>query len=247
MRRRIFLLCALIAIASAQDKPAFEVVSIKPSDPATLNGGIKGNPGGQTFSAVNLSLRFLIKYAYKISDSQVAAGPDWLDKDRYDIQMKAEHPINRTEFPALVKSMLTDNFKLQFHKETRTQTALVMTTDKAGSKMKPNDGPDEWEISVQYVPNGPPPAPVKVKGVRCSMMALAYWIAQIENRAVVDKTELPGYYDFTIEYAPNVEQPVFDGPNLITALRQQLGLKMESAKTPVEVYVIDRAEKPADN
>jgi uncharacterized protein (TIGR03435 family) len=238
--------------------PSFEVATIKQSDPSTRNGCfIKGQAGGRTFVGRCVSLRLLIKYSYRIIDSQVARGPDWLDTELYDFEAKADHSLTRAELPALFQSLLAERFKLQFHRETRTLPALALTVDKTGAKMKSNDGPDEWEISIVRT-GGTPPSPPKFKATRCTMSYLCWWIAQQENRPVLDKTGLAGYWDFTLEFVPeglgdgrkgtNSEPiPAFDGPTLSRAMREQLGLRLESEKGPVEVYVIDHVERPSAN
>jgi uncharacterized protein (TIGR03435 family) len=238
----------------------FEIVTIKPSDPAAGNGCfIKGQPGGQTFVGSCVTLRLLIKYSYKITDSQLAGGPDWLDTERYDFQAKADRPVNRAELPPLFQAMVVERFRLQFHRENRTLPALLLTVDKAGSKMKANENPDAWEIPITATGGVQPPKPPKFTGNRVAMSYLSWWLAQLQNRPVLDKTGLPGYWDFTLEFVPdgaadrtvtgpNGESvPLFDGPTLYAALREQLGLKLESTKGPVEVYVIDHVEKATAN
>jgi uncharacterized protein (TIGR03435 family) len=225
-----YLLAALAVYQQTETKtPSFEVVSIKRSDPAARNGC-----------------------------SQLAGGPDWLDTEFYDFQAKADHSLTRTELPAVFQALVAERFKLQFHRETRTLPALVLTVDKSGAKMKANDGPDEWAISIVGDGGGSPPKPPKFKGTRCAMSYLTWWIAQRENRPVLDKTGLPGFWDFTLEFVPDgmgdgrkgpggEALPAFDGPTLYTALREQLGLKLESTKGPVEVYVIDHVERATAN
>jgi uncharacterized protein (TIGR03435 family) len=252
------LIAAGLSAAQVEGKaPAFEVAAIRPSDPAARNNGcfLKGQPGGQTFVGRCVTLRLMITYSYKIIDSQLVGGPGWMNTELFDFEAKADHSLTREELAPLFQTMLAERFKLQFHKETRTLPALAVTVDKAGVKMKPNDGPNGWEYAVMPVPGGPPP---KFKGTRCPMSYLTWWIAQRENRPVVDNTGLTGYWDFTLEYVadkltearkgPGGEViPAVDGPTLYTALREQLGLKMESVKAPVEVYAVDKAERPAGN
>src|ERR1022692_658125 len=273
-RRAIGLVCLLAALAmipagfvsAGQNPPAgsappapatFELVSIKASDPDNRNCFIKGQPGGQTFGGNCVTLRLLIKYSYKITDAQLAGGPDWLDYERYDFQAKADRPVNRTELPPMFQAMVVERFQLKFHRETRTLPALVLTVDKGGSKMKANDKPDDWTIPITLA-NGPaPPKPPKFAGVRVAMSYLTWWLAQLQNRPVLDQTALPGYWDFTLEFVPdgaidrppmvNGEAVPFDGPSIYAALREQLGLKLESMKGPVEVYVIDHVEKATAN
>jgi len=241
---------------------AFEVATIKRSDPSAsrMNCFIKGQPGGQTFVGSCVSLRLLIKYAYRIIDSQLVGGPDWLDTEFYDFRAKADHSLTRAELPPIFQALVEDRFKLKFHRETRTLPALALTVDKAGAKMKANDSPDEWAISIVNDGGGPPPKPPKFKGTRCAMSYLSWWIAQRENRPVLDRTGLAGFWDFTLEFVPDgmgdegrrkgsggEALPAFDGPTLYTALREQLGLKLESTKGPVDVYVIDHVERATAN
>jgi uncharacterized protein (TIGR03435 family) len=197
----------------------------------------------------------LITYSYKIIDSQLVGGPNWLDTELYDFDAKAEHPLTRAELAPMFQTMLADRFKLQFHRETRTMPALALTVEKAGTKMKANDGPNTWEIAITPAPASTMP---KFKGTRCPVSYLSWWIAQRENRPVVDKTGLDGFWDFTLEFVPEGlgerrkgpsgdPMPPLDGPSLSTALREQLGLKLEPGKSPVDVYVIDHVEKATGN
>jgi len=237
--------------------PAFEVAAIKPSDMAARNNGcfLKGQPGGQTFIGRCITARLLITYSYKIIDSQLVGGPNWLDTDLYDFDAKADHSLTRADLAPMLQTMLADRFKLQFHRETRTMPALTLTVDKAGAKMKPNDGPNEWDFAITTVPGSSIP---KFKGARCPVSYLSWWIAQRENRPVVDKTGLDGFWDFTLEFVPDglgegrkvangEPMPALEGPTLPKALREQLGLKLEPEKGPVDVYVIDHVEKATGN
>lgn len=239
--------------------PAFEVVAIKPSDPmAPRPDGcfMKGQPGGQTFIGRCMPLRLMITYAYKIIDSQLVGGPTWMDTEQFDFDAKADHTLTRAELAPMMQTMLAERFNLKFHTEARTMPALVLTVDKSGNKMTANTGANDWTIAIMPAPAKTMP---KFKGTRCPVSYLSWWIAQRQSRPVVDKTGLDGFWDFTLEYVPDQlgEQarkgpggepvPPMDGPNLITALREQLGLKLEQAKAPVDVYIIDRVEKVAAN
>jgi uncharacterized protein (TIGR03435 family) len=247
------------ASSQAENKaPAFEVAAIKPSDPMARANGcfMKGQPGGQTFIGRCITVRLLITYSYKIIDSQLVGSPNWLDTELYDFDAKADHSLTRAELAPLFQTMLADRFKLQFHRETRTMPALVLTVDKAGPKMKPNDGPNEWEIAITSAPGSSIP---KFKGTRCPTSYLSWWIAQRQNRPVLDKTGLDGFWDFTLEFVPDgfgegrrkglsdEQMTAPDGPTLPVALREQLGLKLEPEKGPVDVYVIDHVEKATGN
>jgi uncharacterized protein (TIGR03435 family) len=246
------------SVQAESKAPAFEVAAIQPSDPMTRNNGcfMKGQPGGQTFIGRCITARLLITYSYKIIDSQLVGGPAWLDTQLYDFDAKADHSLTRAELAPMLQTMLADRFKLQFHLETRTMPSLVLTVDKAGAKMKPNDGPNGWEIAMVPIPGSSMP---KFKGTRCPMSYLSWWIAQRQSRPVLDKTGLDGFWDFTLEFVPDGMEEgrkgangepmptTIDGPTLTAALRAQLGLKLEQEKGPVDVYVIDHVEKATAN
>ena len=271
-RRFALLLASLSLLASGLHKQDaakaalnFEVASVKAAntrpEPGEF-GGIRALPGGQTYVARFVPLKLMIKLMYKITDSQIVGGPDWINTDRFDVRAKAEKPSTLDDLHIMFQTMLGDRFRLQFHRETRTLPAFVLSVDKTGSKMKVNEGPDPFEIPIQFSGGGPPPAPPTFTGTRCNMEYLRWWLGQQLNgaqqvdRPVVDQTGLKGFYDFKLTYAPDLSgrtgpngeaPPSFDGPNLFQALREQLGLKLESTKGPVEVFIIDHVEKPADN
>jgi len=245
------------AFSQESNAAAFEVAAIKPSDPMARTNGcfMKGQPGGQTFIGRCITARLLITYSYKIIDSQLVGGPNWLDTELYDFDAKADHSLTRAELAPMFQTMLAERFKLQFHRETRTMPALVLTVDKTGVKMKPNNGPNDWVIAIMPAPGASMP---KFKGTRCPTSYLSWWIAQRENRPVLDKTALDGFWDFTLEFVPDgLEEgrkgpigepmPAMEVPALPSALREQLGLRLEPVKGPVDVYVIDHVEKATGN
>jgi uncharacterized protein (TIGR03435 family) len=254
----ILIAAGKTALSSQADKaPAFEVAAIKPSDPmARVNGCfMKGQPGGQTFIGRCVSVRLLITYSLKIIDSQLVGGPAWLDSELYDFDAKADHSLTREEVAPMLQTLLAERFKLQLHREARTMQSLVLTVDKGGPKMTANNGPNEWVIAIMPAPGASIP---KFKGTRCPMSYLSWWVAQRENRPVVERTGLAGYWDFSLEFVPEglgdgrkgpegTPLPPLDGPNLRSALREQLGLKLEPEKGPVDVYVVDHVEKATGN
>lgn len=264
------LLIVIATVAAAQEAPkaapplAFEVTSIKPANtppPAGEFAGIRALPGGQTYVARFAPLKLMIKLMYKITDAQIVGAPDWVNTDRFDVQAKAEKPSSLDDLHIMFQTLMADRFKLQFHRETRTMPAFILTVDKGGSKMKVNEEPQPFEIPIKGA-GAAPPTPPTFTGTRCDMEYLRWWLGQQLNnfqqvdRPVVDQTGLKGFYDFKLTFAPDLSgrtgpngeaPPSFDGPTLFQALREQLGLKLESSKGPVEVFVIDHVEKPGAN
>src|SRR5258706_14188197 len=138
---------------------AFEVGSIKPADPEARGGGIRPLPGGQTYVAQGVPLRLIVQFMYKITDSQLVGGPDWMNTERFDIRAKAERPSNLDELHEMFQTLLADRFKLRFHRETRTLPAFVLPVDKPGLKMKPHESPEPFEIPISGTPGIRPPSP----------------------------------------------------------------------------------------
>jgi uncharacterized protein (TIGR03435 family) len=241
--------------STAAAPPVFDVAAIRPSENGPRNNCyMKGQPGGQTFTGRCVPLGLIIKYAYKIIDSQMVGAPAWVDSEVYDFEAKTDRPVTRAEVGAMFQGLLADRFKLKLHKEARTMPALALTVDKGGNKMTVNETTYEWEIPVTNIPGKIP----TIKGWRCPMSYLAWYLAQRENRPVVDKTGLGGFWDFKLEFVPDgmgevrklgtgETMPPLEGPSLSTAVREQLGLRLEPEKGPVDVYVIDHVEKASAN
>ena len=254
---------------------SFEAASVKPSDPkAPPGGGIQRRPGGR-FNTINMPVRQLIVFAYQIQGYQLVGGPDWISSARYDIVAKMEgdpppvRPGTGADHMMLAtRTLLAERFKLKVHRETRELDiyALMMAKPdaKPGPKLKAA-GDDCSPERLAARRGAPPPAPgsgpvcgmqVLPGRVRFGGYPLSLFASLISNqlgRAVVDRTNLTGNFDFEMTYAapppngplpPGVELPPTDpdAPDLFTAVREQLGLKFESTKGPIEVLVIDSIE-----
>jgi len=259
MIQRMLPFALAIIVAFAQEKPArltFEVASIKPFKPGgdgRGGGGIKPMAAGQGYDAVGSSVRLMISLMYRIPMQHVTGGPGWVDSDLWDVKAKADKSYGVEDLHTMFQNLLADEFKLKFHKEVKQGPVYVLTVDKSGLKMTVNTSPQDYEIPIR---GGP--AFVSV-GKRVPMEYLCYNLGQIlrnDDRPVIDKTGLTGYYDFTLKFMPplppgvNIENlpPEFQNrPSIFDALKDQLGLKLEAQKGPVEYYVIDSIEKPAAN
>jgi uncharacterized protein (TIGR03435 family) len=252
-------LCALAAVipallsAQKPERLTFEVASIKVADPNEQGGGIKAMPGGQRYVATNVPVTLIMSLMYKVPMRQISGAPGWLNTDRYDIEAMAAHPNNLDDLHTMFQNLLADEFKLQFHKEIKEGPVYVLSVDKAGSKMAVNNTAEDFKIPI---------VPVGVNefaGTRVPMLYLTWFLSQTlarEQRPVIDKTELDKFYDFKLSFAPdlppgantdNLPAGLMDRPTIFVALREQLGLKLEAQKGPVEMYVIDHVEKPAAN
>jgi len=231
----------------------FEVASIKPSNPNADGGIIKPLPGGQSYAATNVPVKLMIKLMFHLSDRQISGGPGWIETDPYDVEAKADGPHAIDELHVMFQNLLIDRFKLQFHKEMRTLPAYELVVDRSGPKLTENHTPEHFDIPVTRSGFG------KLEATHCSMSYFSWLLSQGLDRPVIDQTGLRQFYDFKLEWAPEpppglagrpdaaANLPSTNGPDIFTALREQLGLKLDSHKGPVEVMVIDHVDRPSEN
>jgi uncharacterized protein (TIGR03435 family) len=241
---------------------AFEVAAIKPNK----SGGGHSHSGFDNgrFTAENVSLKILIQYdAYDIPGPQIMGGPDWLASQRFDIDAKVDDQTaeRMDKLPnqqrnllrhQLVQQLLADRFKLAVHWEHKELPVYALVVEKASTGIHPAKDPDKDSRSST---NG------TLTDQSVTMTDLAQQLTQILNRElgriVIDKTDLPGKYDLTLTWSPDNHSANFTnasadnlaplGPSIFTAVKEQLGLKLESTKAPVEVLVIDHVETPSEN
>lgn len=198
----------------------------------------------------------MIQVAYGVKPEQIVGGPGWLDTDLFDMDAKAEKPSNVDELNVMLMNMLADRLHLKFHAEKREMSIYALTVDKNGAKLKPHDaanGGDPWIDQTTEILH------TKMKAMSVPMTYFAYRLALLMDRPVVDMTNLPGGYDFNLEYTRdlplgfpvggkiNGDEPDTSGPTVFAALRQQLGLELRAQKGLGAVIVIEHVEKPTDN
>jgi bla regulator protein blaR1 len=251
-----------IAFAQQEPRLAFEVASIKPSDP-NIRQHLLGTRSG-SFVATDATLKQLVGMAYDLRDHQISGGPKWLDSDRYTIEGKPDSttpigpgPAGIATARAMLRSLLADRFKLAVHHETKEEQIYELVIAKGGPKFKEVEAPKGGPRGLGST------GPGKLRGMFCPIGILAQTLSGVLSRSVIDRTGLTGNYDFVLEYTPELGQlqpgqpgppdepglppPAPDGPSLFTALEEQLGLKLQSAKGPVDIIIIDHAERPDAN
>ena len=235
--------------------PSFEVATIKPSKPDEDGAGYSLD--GRHVSTENTSLDNLIGYAYDIHRKQIAAAPDWADSDKYDIAGVPDLPgePNDIQMKLMVQKLLADRFQLKFHREPRELSVYVLAVAKNGPKNLTRSAASGEGFSI---PIGGAKGGVKMTVYNGTMTNFAIFGLQgaVVDRPVVDRTGLTDRYDFALKWMPDDSQ--FGGhtqfpevkdslPSLFTAIQEQLGLKLEPMKAPVDVLVIDHVEKPSPN
>jgi uncharacterized protein (TIGR03435 family) len=242
---------AVIALATGFVRgQSFEVASLKPGTPHTQST-MSPLPGGERFMARNMPLVWLVSAAYSVSMRQISGLPSELANQGYDIEAKAEHPVDREQMMRMLKTLLEDRFKLVARRETRELKAHVLVIAMGGPKVAENR--DGAELAMRKITGN------KASYHNISMPQFANILAfddEVDD-TVVDGTGLKGSYDFTLDYyrgpggagVKEGREPAPDpnGPSLETALRDQLGLKLELRKGPVEMLMIDHIERPSGN
>ena len=255
-----FSFVLLTAAAFGQGSPSFEVVSVKPSDPNSSGNYYSFKHDGA--SVENGTLSGLIEMAYDVRGFQIVGGPGWIETDHYKVTAKispedekalpANGPERTKQMRLRLQAVLAERFQLQIHRETREEPEYALVVGKNGPKMKAGDAslPQAGISSNCGV----------MKGTRARMTTLSLVLSRQLQHPVVDRTNLTGMYDFDMTFAPEsscgagqpdngapaAEAPL-DRPSIFTAIQEQLGLKLESIRGPVELAVIDRVEKPDPN
>ena len=243
-------------------KPEFEVATIKPSDPNRPGWGLGVNRSG-VLTTRNTNLSDLIKFAYSAHAKQIVGAPSWADSEKFDISAKPDTPgmPSVDQMRAMLQRLLADRFSLAFHKEKKERSAYVITVAKGGEKIKK-------EENSQIAAPGFGGLPQRGFNVRNATIAefAAVMQAQFMEQPVVDQTGLGDTrYSFILKWTQDPSQsagfgagpvppngqpsaPDLDAPpDLFAAMAQQLGLQMKTTKTPVDVMVIDKVQKPSEN
>jgi bla regulator protein blaR1 len=224
----------------AQTAPApltFDVASVKPS--AETRGMFGGFLPGGSLRLSGATLKNLISLAYSVRGFQISSAPSWADSARFDINARMDTPPadESRNTTRRLANLLADRFQLAFHRETKEQQIYALTAAKGGPKFQESTEAKSLIRAGQGF----------VSGHATTIGLLALNLSNQLGRRVIDKTGLTGKYDFELKWTPEGAQPGEDSPSLFTALTEQLGLRLESQRGPVEMLVIDRVEKPSEN
>jgi uncharacterized protein (TIGR03435 family) len=230
----VFLIC-WTACGQTEATPRFEVASIKPANAVRPGGGIVTGHGRVTI--VSETLKRCIMGAYGLGPNQISGGPAWLDSDRFEIAAKSERDQDGDQaLMVMLRTLLAERFNLIVHREMRTEAALMLETARNGPKL------EKAEDGAASTKNGR--GLIDARAI--TMSRFAEVLSRQMDLPVVDNTGLKGAFNLKLEWAPQNEK-TNSGPSVFTALQEQLGLRLESRKMPIEVLVIDHAEKPSEN
>jgi uncharacterized protein (TIGR03435 family) len=251
----------------------FEVASIKPSNPDAVGGNmtILGRANDR-FNASNVELMKLIRAAYGIpigaEDSRITGGPNWLKSEKYDVDAKIDSTVvdelktlsqdqSTLAEQQMLQALLADRCKLVTHRETKDLAIYTLVIAKNGSKLQ--DAKPGETASLGFGAHGETRS---ITGQARSIPNLVQALSIVFGCPVLDQTGLTGKYDFKLEWTPDDIQaqslssgahdrpvPPIDSnaPSVLEAIQEQLGLKLVSGRGPIEVFVIDRVERPSAN
>jgi bla regulator protein blaR1 len=234
----------------------FEVATIKPGHPSPRGSGVFIN--GRRFEVIDTKLEQLISFAYGLDPRQVVGAPDWMNKDEFDITAVPEGDGQPTiaQWKEMTQKLLAERFNLRFHPDTRILPVYLLTVARSGAKLTKSES-DPSALPMVYFPGqwG------KLVARNAAIKDFAVQIqGSVLDRPVVDKTGLIDRYDFTLSWTPDESQftridaripspadAANPPPPLLTAIQEQLGLKLEAGNARADVIVIDRLERPTPN
>ncbi len=254
--------------------PAYDVVSIKPNKSG--GGMVRAMYRPDGYSASNMSLKMLIQAAYGIREDLISGAPGWADSARYDVDAKVDgadvdalKKLSPEQRRLILQPLLADRFKLKVHTETKQLPVYELVVAKGGPKLKEATAGDTYANGIKG-PDGVGRGgmvrmgrgQLTAQGV--PMTSVVNMLSQQLHRTVIDKTGLAGKYDLELNWTPDDGEgmgpplpgggqphgdapPEGSGPSIFTAIQEQLGLKLQSAKGPVDTLVIDHVEMPTEN
>jgi uncharacterized protein (TIGR03435 family) len=260
------LTCLALGQLAAQDLAQFEVVSIKRHVTLEANGGIRTLPDG-TMIMINQPIASLIRGAAPTPVREVIGAPDWVNRERYDVTTKPPAGATPAQRQEMTRRMFADRMKLVAHVEQRERDTFALVLARSDGRLGPNLKPSTLDCSPRPPnPGAPlPPPPTDIRN-SCGMMMsqtsivsggitmdrLVVSLGGLAGGLVNDRTGLQGPYALELNYSSdglgaNGDRPASDLPPFVTALQEQLGLKLQPEKTMVPVLVIDSIERPSEN
>lgn len=233
-------------LMAADANPGFLVATIKASDPNSPRQGWSFESEGHHITCFNATLDDIVRMAYGIHPKQVVGAPEWFNKDRFDISGIPDLPgvPNLKQVQHMYRELLADRFHMVIHRETREMPVYAITVAEGGPSFKVAD-PNENTNAGNSGGGGQR----TMRFTNMSMPDFALNLSFYEDRPVIDETSLPGRYDFTLRWTYDLDRAgdADTPPSIFTAMKEQLGLKLEATKGPAEVLVIDHVEKPSPN
>jgi len=250
MKWELFPWMAMLAGATMlaqQSAPTYRFATIRASEDAEAKGGYNFVPGKLTLE--NQTLEDCVRIAYGMEVVRSPSAPKWTATQKFDIEVEAARSVDDKEMKGMLRSLLEHRFKLVAHRESKMVPGYALVVSKNGLKIHESEpGPGRISTRLGFM-----------NGQAASMANLAQALSVVSKMPVIDKTALPGVFNFILEWRPDVVEPgaltaeeeeptvlpnMPRGPSLVEAVEEQLGLKLQSLKAPLELLVIEQAERP---
>jgi uncharacterized protein (TIGR03435 family) len=264
-----YIVCGFVVafgvLVSGQSTPiptstdvAFEVVSVKPNNSGERGSSTSGR--ANAFTATNVTAQRLIVYAYRLREFQLASGPGWLGSDRFDIQARVPEGVKQDN-PAMTRALLRDRFKLVVHTETKQEQVYALVVDRPDGRLGSQLKPSTKECQPSQ-PGTPSPCGMNTStndsggtlvGSGQTMEQLVNALGSFGlNRMVLDRTGLKGSFDIELKWRPEnlrsaTAAQASDLPSIFAALQEQLGLRLDSQRGPVEFLYVDKIDRPTSD
>jgi uncharacterized protein (TIGR03435 family) len=200
---------------------------------------------GCRLRATNVTLAEMIRQAYRAKYFQVSGGPGWVSTERFHIEAKAAGEPTRDQMLDMLRALLEERFQLKVRREVREGNVYELVAARSGPKLKASTAESSFLRLYRHTPPELPGVSYSIHAQKVSMARLADDLTGTMARPVLDRTGISGEFDFKIDYA--VEGHAEVGPSMFTALQEQLGLRLQAAKAPVESLTIESAQRPAGN
>ncbi len=233
----------------AGQTPTFEVATLKLSPPPKEDRIFITIGRWQTgrFTMANVTLADMIKYAYAVVSDDELVVPDWNREVRFDVEAAAPAGTKEPERRLMMQALLDERLHVKLRREQRVLSYLALAKGKSAPKIKPVEEISDPKVGVQV--RG------RISHPQMSMLLLATLLSRFERQTVVDQTGLDGVYQVSLEWSPdnfsnepNANAAPPERPSLYTAVSEQLGLKLESRRGPLEVLVVEGASRvPEEN
>ena len=246
MKLLVTVMAAYVCVALGQSGPVFEVASVKRvtsgPNPGDIPRNMDNSPGH--FAMYNVPLRYVISWAYNLKDYEIV-GPEWIKgEERYDLVAKAAGPVPADQIPLMVRALIVDRFQMKSHTERKELSCYVLVPGKGAAKLK--EAPPDGQPAISSSPAG-------VTFHNQPVSRFTFMLTRRLDRPVLDLTGLKGIYDFTIDlsgvgFGGNPPPEGSTGPSVFTAVQNDLGLKLEGRKQPIDILIIDSVQKiPVQN
>jgi uncharacterized protein (TIGR03435 family) len=240
-----FALSTLVLLSTlrAQEKPAFEAASIHANTSSEIGQSFFDISGAGRLTARNMDVWDLIRLAFGLRDTQMAGGPAWIKSQGFDVQATASATgtaVARPHALQMLQTLLEDRFHLRWHNEMREMTVYALRVGTGGPKLAPakETQPGRMQMGDLHVSN-------------MTMESLCQILEHETGRLVIDQTQVKGSYEIKLQWARNAAkgapEPDTSRPSLFTAVQEQLGLRLESARLAVRMFVIDEVQRPSEN